>query len=523
MHMIAEKIKARRTALIVIFAIAVVFSVFIVIEYKDSDYYRFDPDSFILTNAAIEENRIVVSDDIPEDSEVVNTDAFWLTPGAYSVDITYSASGTSLIRLTVDNDQFREYTLDPGGSVLNISFSTTHPTNRAKIQIFAGPESGLVIEDMIMYADHRIYTDAVYHAILLVLALLAALICVIKMPAIRSAKDIPDAFYIIIAIALSTCMFYLVDKGGQIFCIDTRGQMQRIEGVALGLRDRQFPVIIAPNFFNEFGQLEFMYPNLFLYPFGILRLFGVSMSEAYRSYMLLINTLTAVCTYYAGKSMFPKRITYLSVAALYLFMPHRMDVMLDLGAAAGTGIAVAFLPLLISGFYLLLKADRRCIRSLVFGMSGILNSHVVTLILVTGFLSFLFLINIKRLVSDRCSRLLLLCRAAVTTVILNLGFLVVFLGCYMSEWDKKRIQWSDYEGMTLDMTTVPEATYIWLYMLAVVIAAVIWIMMRKKIPDTDRKYMADLLVVCILAFVAASNLIPWTALFSKSDFIRNVF
>ncbi len=523
MNRFLETIVLHRKKLIPLILISAVLMFPIMIEYKDSDQYRFDLEKFICNGSYVENGVIVADADISDGSEVANSDAFWLTKGAYTIDILYKTSVNSHIDLTIDNDQFRQYDLDPANDSISISFVVSDPTNRAKIQVYSDSGSDLVIRDITMYADHRIYTDSVYHAVLLFIAVLLIAFFAIRSKPIKSFDDIPDAFYVIIAIISATFMFYLVDGGGQIFCIDTRAHMLRIEGIAEGLRDGQFPVVIAPNYFNKFGQLEFVYPNLFLYPFALLRLFGVSMTETYRSFMLFINILTGICTYYAGRSIFTRREVYLSVVFLYLLAPHRMDVMLDLGAAGGTGLAVAFLPLCISGFYFLLKNDKVCIRQLVIGMSGILNSHIVTLILATGFLLFMTVINVRRLIADKCKCFLMLCKAAGITLLLNLGFLVIFLGCYMSEWDKKRIQWSDYMSMAQDLKSVPRSPLIWLYVLAVVFATAVLIIMVKELSNDNRNYMTQLLIVAVLSIIASSNLIPWDTLFEKSGIVKDIF
>ena len=78
------------------------------------------------------------------------------------------------------------------------------------------------------------------------------------------------------------------------FGIDTRAHLLRLEGDMYGFLDGQFPVVISPNFLNENGELTFLYPSIFLYPFALMRILGASMPFVFRLMCVLINIFTLI-------------------------------------------------------------------------------------------------------------------------------------------------------------------------------------------------------------------------------------
>ncbi len=499
----------------------------ILIEYKNSDTYRFRPDELLMTNSSYINGILTVSENISDGSEVFNTGSFWLSKGNYTIDIHYKTNISSEASIIVDNDQLHSVILTPENELQSVSFMVSHPSDRAKIILFSGSGSDLTVSDITMTADHRIYTDALYHLVLLLLFSLIFILLILKLPEIRSYKDIPDQFYLALFVILACLPLFLVKYGGSRLCIDTRSHMLRIEGIARGLLDGQFPVILAPNYFNEYGQLTFLYPNIFLYPFACLRLLNVSMTAAYRTMAVSVNILTAFCAYKASIVIFSSRKTRLITVLLYLFLPYRMLIMLNSllpvgGGAAGSGMAAAFLPLIISGCYLLINNDRSAIKYLLAGISGVLNSHILTLLLLSCFLALMFILNIRLLFSQKASRLIMILKTVFLTLILNFGMLFIFLNCYFSDWDKKRILWGDFVSGLIGFSHIFHYPRICLYITAIVFSLILLIMKRKQMSRPDVILVSELTVIAALIFMLTTKVTPWTFLFEHFPAIKSI-
>ncbi len=510
-------LKKRYKWLILLCGIFFGFMVIILNEYKNSDTYIF-PLDHLMTNSSYNDGVLTVSENISDGSEVYNTGAFWLSEGFYVFDISYSTSIASRAEIIIDNDQMNSIALLPENNLASIPIIVTHPSDRAKIMLFSDSGSDLSVTEIRMTSDHRIYTDAIYHFILLVIVFIAFVIIVIKLPEIRSYKDVPVFLYIGLFVFVVSFPLLFVEHAGSRLCIDTRSHMLRIEGIAKGLYDGQFPVIIAPNYFNEYGQLTFMYPNVFLYPFALLRFLNVSMTAAYRTMAVSVNILTAVFTYKASCVMFPKRKTRLIVTLLYLVLPYRMMIMLNSvlpvgGGAAGSGIADAFLPLIIAGCYLLINNNNTAIRYLVPGISGVLNSHILSMLIVSCFLLTMLLINIRSVLSQKLSRLIIIVKTIVLTIVINLGFLAIFLIYYFSDWDKKRILWGDFVSALIDVPAVLATPRIWLYITAIFFAFILLYLNKNSMAHTNFIFALELTVIASVVFLMTTRLVPWKSIF----------
>ncbi len=527
MKIISKLPKNRYKWVILYIPVFIFLSILILLEYKNSDTYNFRLNEHLMTNSSYNDGIITASGDITDGSEVFNTGSFWLSKGSYTVDIFYDTSVPSYAHIIVDNDQMHTLNLSPENRVQNLSFTVTHPSNRAKIMIFSDSGSDLSIRGIQMTADHRIYTDALYHLFLLIIFSPVFFLLILKLPEIRSCKDIPDYLYLGLFILLASLPLFLVNHGGSRLCIDTRAHMLRIEGLARGLADGQFPVIISPNYFNEYGQLSILYPNLFLYPFAGLRLLNVSMTAAYRTMAVSVNILTAFCAYKASCVIFSSRRSRLLLPLLYLFLPYRMLIMLNSllpvgGGAAGSGMAAAFLPLILAGCYLLIHNNSSSICYLVAGISGVLNSHILSFLLVSCFLAAMFILNIRLLLSRKASRLMMIIKTVLMTLILNSGMLVVFLSYYFSDWDKKRILWGDFVSGLLDLSSVLHYPRICLYILAIIFALIFLLLKKKKLPRPDLIYITETLLIASFLLILTTRLTPWNFIFEHLPAVKGI-
>ena len=207
------------------------------------------------------------------------------------------------------------------------------------------------------------------------------------------------------------------------------------------MRDRQLPVLIGPNYANEYGELVALQPNLFLYFAAALRLLNVSVTASYHIYLILVNVATAFVATLCAERMFGSLRWAIIAAIVYLLEPFRLYMMLELGAGAGTGTALLFLPLLITGMHETMRRDGRKWKYIAFGLWGIACSHVISFALSCILLLVYILVHVRKMNKKVFFSLV---KAAVLFLALSVGVLAPFLHFYFQEWNVAALEWSDF-------------------------------------------------------------------------------
>lgn len=238
---------------------------------------------------------------------------------------------------------------------------------------------------------------------------------------------------------------------------DVEAHMGRIGAIASGLKGHVFPVRMYRYFENDMGYpMGIFYGDIFLYPSAILHLCGMPLWSCYVTYVLMMNALTAFTAYLSFKTISGRRDIGLLASAVYTLSLWRLnDVYVR--AAAGEYGAFAFLPLIALGLYLaaagaayepstetsadgaISKADPGMTNasgygtviffSLVFGLTGVIHTHIITCVMTAVFAIIYCLIFIRRIVRNGNLKTLILSGAA--TLILNAGFIVPFVRMYI--------------------------------------------------------------------------------------------
>ena len=120
-------------------------------------------------------------------------------------------------------------------------------------------------------------------AVLFALVDLSLLLLVPGSPRALQNADLRGCLWLLAGVTLLSCVPMLMNGGG---CqgADWRFHLSRIEGIAQGLRDGQFPVRIYSQAKDGYGYApSLFYGELFLYFPAVLRLLGMSVQGAYRN------------------------------------------------------------------------------------------------------------------------------------------------------------------------------------------------------------------------------------------------
>lgn len=226
---------------------------------------------------------------------------------------------------------------------------------------------------------------------------------------------------------------------------DLAFHMNRIEGIAQGLSQGIFPVKIHPFWANDYGYaVGVFYGDTFLYFPAFLRNMGFSLQEAYKIYVFLINLATALISWKCfGRILNSSRIG-LFASLLYTLAPYRLSN-LYLRGSVGEYTALTFLPLILCGFYLIFTEDYKkpdywkLFLLPALGLTGVVQSHVISCEMVGIFIIIACLIMIERICKIQV--FLTLCLAAITTLLLNLNFLVPFLSYFGGDFVMNSESW----------------------------------------------------------------------------------
>jgi len=202
--------------------------------------------------------------------------------------------------------------------------------------------------------------------------------------------------------------------------------LNRIEGIAAGLREGQFPVRIHSSTLLGYGYAApQFYPEFFLYIPALLRNLGVSLAACVRVFELLINLAAASVCYMSAKAIFDSRRIALGASALYTLCSYRISN-LYVRATLGESLAMIFFPLLLWAVYEVLVRDEKKWPMMALAMTGIFLSHLLSTLFAAGLCALSALICVRKLLREP-RRILACVKAAALTALCSAVFLVPFL------------------------------------------------------------------------------------------------
>lgn len=198
---------------------------------------------------------------------------------------------------------------------------------------------------------------------------------------------------------------------------------QRAEQIFLNLKRGNFLTFIATDAFQHTGVGNFLfYPNVFLYPWAILRLFFKPVTAFYCWYGLIM-LMTFIIAYFSMKAFSKRRIAAMVFSLSYTLGSYHLSLS---NAIFGEFIASSFLPLAFWAFYEVLFRDDSKWPWLGIGMSLIIYSHVLSVFITS---EIMFAIFIMKLIFDKVSkkRFLSLSKAVGISVLLTLFITIPYL------------------------------------------------------------------------------------------------
>lgn len=371
-----------------------------------------------------------------------------LSPGSYHVILSYSASdGDNLVTCYSDNNwrsvwRLGNIVLAPGEDVTReLKVSSLLPIGRFSTFLSYRGNGYLYLTSIQIVETRELAVRMLYYGLALFAAINVFLFCWERF------SDSQKKLLLVLSgmVFLSSLPILGMHLGGG---DDLAFHLLRIDALAEGLRDGQFPVRISPYWNNGYGYASSLYYNdlFLLFPAG-LRLLGISVQSAYKQYVFAVNLAAVGVAWYSFRHMFERK-TALVGTAIFVFFPYRL-VCLYKRAAVGEYTAMLFLPLVVWGMYriyigeeqgtalqtgksgkqalgaritLAIQNDLKMIIPLVLGLGGLISTHMITTFM-TGLLIFIFcLIMIRQTVRPKTLRRLIM--TVLLVFLLNAWFLV---------------------------------------------------------------------------------------------------
>lgn len=408
--------------------------------------YRFTPEELEDISQGVEltydENGYYgITYDI-EGQDILQTPQLSLVPGNYRATVTYAYSPTktadgrihhSNIKLT---DPSNVMSVSDGAMVLDdryntqtITLSVYQPTDTARI-IFHNDGGTYTVGGITMTQDMGFAALCTIGLLLACIAVNLVLLCIMPSSPLYKGRSAAIVF-LVLTCAVVLASAPLLTEGVDLRGADSVYHLERIEGIAEGLRCGQFPVRLNPMAKSGYGYGNSMfYGELFLYFPAILRLLGVSIQSAYKAYAIAVQIATVVIAYRSFRPIFGRNIA-LAGTVIYLLTPYRLHRFYD-PMAVGEYTAMTFLPAIVYGLWLLYHGtptDKDCRKAtlvLALSYSALLQCHMITLELSVLVGAVVCLLLWRK--TFRRPVLLSWIKACVLALLLNLWFLVPFLG-----------------------------------------------------------------------------------------------
>lgn len=206
--------------------------------------------------------------------------------------------------------------------------------------------------------------------------------------------------------------------------------LNRIMALANGLEAGHIFVPIQTEVLNGYGYASpLFYSQLFLYVPAILYNLAVPIQVCYQIYAMLVNIITCWIAYYSFKGIVRDSKIAAAGALIYLLSAYRITN-LYIRAAVGEYTAMAFFPLIVYGFICVYTKDEkelgiRDYLPIVIGLSGLIESHVLSCELSALFIAVVCLVNYKK--TFQFKRLITLVKAAALTLAVNMAFILPFI------------------------------------------------------------------------------------------------
>lgn len=209
--------------------------------------------------------------------------------------------------------------------------------------------------------------------------------------------------------------------------------LERIEGICEALASGQFPVRISPYFLDGAGYaVSVFYGDATLYLAAFFHLMGIPLQTSFKLYIIIFNFITVFLAWFSFSRVLKSKWGTILASMTYVLALYRLSD-LYIRSSVGEYTAMAFIPLVLCGFYLVFtktepgKAPWIMIAS---GMSAILVTHCLTSLMITIVLAIWCLCYLKTILQKK--RIIPLLLTIGSCLCLSAYFLIPFADYLLS-------------------------------------------------------------------------------------------
>lgn len=480
-----------------------------------------------------QEANYQVFDETTPKGTVCHTYDMALCKGEYVIRVLYSEQFVpNIVRLNVDG-QISEYELPVEQTIYEFPVTLNKDVRKLNLSIDYQQTGKLTITGIEVIGAKLLYTDTIFWMFVLVIS--ATVLYFFSGKYLQAVSTDQKISMLLLGSALFVSCIPLM--GDSMFIgHDIGWHLQRIEGIKDALQAGIFPVRIAPNENEGYGLLLTQYPFLFLYLPAILRIFNISITGAYKIFVLLINVATMFTAYFCVKSICVEQKKGISdfdnerhwvwgstLAAITLCLfPYRI-INIYTRASIGEALAMIFLPVLITGLYHVLVGNSQKWFYIIIGATGVINSHIISIILAVAVSTLILVIWCRQLfIKERAIAFL---KAGILTILLNCFYLVPFFYYYFNNATKVndilRANYADEALMARELflngsTTHAEGLLNPVLgsagLICIVILMVLLYINYHKTNGYRYEFMISLFILMILFLVMSTSLAPYKQL-----------
>lgn len=469
------------------------------------------------------EYALVIRDSVAKSGTVAKTPGLVMNKGTYTIDFKYEADqDDNVIELWEQDSKIAGWSLEEGKNTFSTDFTLAKDAKQLTVKLNFGGKGAFIIQKLSLTPATLFYTDTYFIiAVFLLLNLVGYYLYNRHKENPIPQEKLVDACIIIgVALLATSPMFSTYLYNGDDLCY----HLARMEGIKDGILDGQVPVIIMPDALKGNGYLNAMYPYLFLYIGAFLRICRVSIALSYKVVIFLANLGSALCAYYAFRSMTSSRRSVILAVVLYTLMPYRFTNIFSRGDLGET-LALIFWPLVVAGVYHVMLGERKKWFYLVLGFSGVLQSHILSATFVVGFCVIAGLVFVVNIWNEK--RYIEIGKAAGMSVLLNLWFIVPFLYYYFQgDLGTSILRWSNYFEQSINPSNLTQSISLYnkqyfslgLPLIGCLGIAVLYIVCEKTKKRTKMDgYLVFLVVMgCMLAYMS-------TGYFPSLEMCKNEF
>ena len=434
-----------------------------------------------------------------------------LNRGIYTLRLTCEAEEDLAFQITGDGKILVNCDLSdiPAGQTQQEArFYVKHDKTRIDIELFSKEENERFLPvELEMRFIYRPRTSVSCYTVYFLFAVCATAVIWLFYRRSREGDSFDSALclYALILLTVFLCAPYLrryIPQGD-----DTPFHLSRIVHIAEEISSFRIPPRISAEAYAGYGYpLSIFYGGLFLVLPALLYLLGVPLWLCYNAFVCMIYLAAVSISYYTFRTITRSRWYGLFFTSLYAGSYRLIHNQLSRGAI-GEGAAMAFIPLVFLGVFMLLQKEgeqqRKGVLFLVAGFTGLIQSHVLSTTQVSLFLFLFCLAKIKLLIREKIIWRLL--QAALWTAVINLWFLVPFLDYYL----RHDIKGKD-EAWQISGTGASTASLLLGGGNAIILFLVIGLFLTAHIRTKEKQNNAILLLgLSLFALFLASDWMPW--------------